>query len=555
MNSSTVINTLYEFFGQKKNKLTWSGTLEDLKAFVLTIIDEETAQSTQWRSPSGGKWCFDSAHLKVTWHSKSEVISFDGAKAEALSKRIHDVIVKSSKPERDDNIELNQSIECFMAEADFEANSSNPDGLTPRLCTSILQVSNVSCCNNTDNKCDEDSFGQNGFGKHKVVHQDLLESESISFDPEDVSVNACCSCCTKHRENIEKLHAEIAVLKKAVFSEGEESEKSAIYMQMSRLRRDNSALITSVELLSKQLLNLSEKSDNPKNSTNDTAIIPENPNAKDPSSKVTKNKKKKQRKTGKDNDASKQTSNLPISHASLPNYTQDQSISDASFPNHIQAAPDASLPRDTSSSRDISSSKTSKSSPSDDDTIQSAKRVEGQSPNKKEKDVVVIAGDSLVKNMVGAYMSKDDPTHYYVVKAFSGATVTDMEDFIKPIIRKSPNKVIVHVGTNDLKKDYTPKVIADSIINLTTQIKEDLPNSTVGVSALLVRSDSPNLATKVKQVNFILDNYCHMNKIPFLRNANINNSHLNNRGLHLNKLGSLRLQNNFIEFINNLDNN
>ena len=63
----------------------------------------------------------------------------------------------------------------------------------------------------------------------------------------------------------------------------------------------------------------------------------------------------------------------------------------------------------------------------------------------------------------------------------------------------------------------------------------------VGVSALLDRNDSPKLATKVKQVNLILDNYCQVNKIPFLRNANINTSHLN------------ILQNNVIEFTNNLD--
>jgi hypothetical protein len=75
----------------------------------------------------------------------------------------------------------------------------------------------------------------------------------------------------------------------------------------------------------------------------------------------------------------------------------------------------------------------------------------------------------------------------------------------------------------------------------------------VGISALLDRNDCPKLATKVKQVNFILDNYCQVNKITFLRNANINTSQLNRRGLHLNKLRSLSLQNNVIEFTNNLD--
>ena len=72
-----------------------------------------------------------------------------------------------------------------------------------------------------------------------------------------------------------------------------------------------------------------------------------------------------------------------------------------------------------------------------------------------------------------------------------------MEDFIKPISRKTLDKIILHVGNNDLKNS-TPKVITDSMLNLATQIKEDSPNSMVGVSALLIRSDCPNLATKVK---------------------------------------------------------
>ena len=41
--------SLIGFFGEKKNKLTWSGTLYDLKTFVSTIIDEKTAESAVWR--------------------------------------------------------------------------------------------------------------------------------------------------------------------------------------------------------------------------------------------------------------------------------------------------------------------------------------------------------------------------------------------------------------------------------------------------------------------------------------------------------------------------
>ena len=42
LNLSTA--SLIGFFGRNKNKLTWSGTLNDLKTFVSTIIDEKAAE-------------------------------------------------------------------------------------------------------------------------------------------------------------------------------------------------------------------------------------------------------------------------------------------------------------------------------------------------------------------------------------------------------------------------------------------------------------------------------------------------------------------------------
>ncbi|CAB4022639.1 Hypothetical predicted protein, partial [Paramuricea clavata] len=43
MASLKVVNVLYGYFNTKNNKLKWTGSLEDSKAFVHTEIDEETA--------------------------------------------------------------------------------------------------------------------------------------------------------------------------------------------------------------------------------------------------------------------------------------------------------------------------------------------------------------------------------------------------------------------------------------------------------------------------------------------------------------------------------
>ena len=171
------------------------------------------------------------------------------------------------------------------------------------------------------------------------------------------------------------------------------------------------------------------------------------------------------------------------------------------------------------------------------------------------KEMVVIAGDSIVKNIIGPKMSADYPDHYYIVKPFPGATVSDMEDFIKPLTRRSPDKMILHVGTNDLRNNSSSKIIADSIVNIVTQIKEDSPGTAVGISAILVRNDNNELAAKATQTNNILKGYyCSRNRIPFLSNSNMNASHLNMRGFHLNRHGSLTLQQNLLGFAKMISN-
>ena len=74
---------------------------------MSTIIDEKTAESTVWRSPSGGKWCFTCEDLEITWHSKSGAIVFDGVRAGNLVKQIKDILLKLNDVEKTINSDLN----------------------------------------------------------------------------------------------------------------------------------------------------------------------------------------------------------------------------------------------------------------------------------------------------------------------------------------------------------------------------------------------------------------------------------------------------------------
>ena len=71
-----------------------------------------------------------------------------------------------------------------------------------------------------------------------------------------------------------------------------------------------------------------------------------------------------------------------------------------------------------------------------------------------------------------------------MVKSFSGATLTDMEDRIKPVIPKEPSNLFLHIGTNDLSS-ISPERVAEGIANLGMQIKEDSPETVIVISSIL----------------------------------------------------------------------
>ena len=109
------------------NSTTGTGTLEDLKAFVLTEINENIAESTSWRSPSGRTWQFDSKPLSVTWHSKSGNIYFKGENDEDLTERVHSPVnsregehILAAKNNNPAEVELAKPNENVSARADID---------------------------------------------------------------------------------------------------------------------------------------------------------------------------------------------------------------------------------------------------------------------------------------------------------------------------------------------------------------------------------------------------------------------------------------------------
>ena len=83
-----------------------------------------------------------------------------------------------------------------------------------------------------------------------------------------------------------------------------------------------------------------------------------------------------------------------------------------------------------------------------------------QQPTKKQDQVenierskeqarptIIIAGDSMVRNMKGWLISRRKSVK---VQIFPGANTVEMEIFIKPLINRNPQHLVLHCGTNDL---------------------------------------------------------------------------------------------------------
>ena len=134
------------------------------------------------------------------------------------------------------------------------------------------------------------------------------------------------------------------------------------------------------------------------------------------------------------------------------------------------------------------------------------------------------------------------------VKSFPGATVEDMLDYVRPTMKRSPDLIVLHAGTNNLRDEEPAKIIAENIMKLALEMKNEAND--VMVSGLIVRSDDNNLNQKLLEVNKVLVEECKRYDLCFINHSNINaTQHLNGGGLHLNYQGTSLLASNFIDHI------
>ena len=76
----------------------------------------------------------------------------------------------------------------------------------------------------------------------------------------------------------------------------------------------------------------------------------------------------------------------------------------------------------------------------------------------------------------------------------------DVVDFAKPVIKRKPKKIILHVGTNNLKM-HQRKKIKNKVAGLADSIKAEHLSIDVAVSSIIFRSDDQSLNSTIDEVN------------------------------------------------------
>ena len=65
----------------------------------------------------------------------------------------------------------------------------------------------------------------------------------------------------------------------------------------------------------------------------------------------------------------------------------------------------------------------------------------------------LLIGDSMVKFVKSENLS--DQNYIANIRTNPGCTTEDIADYIKPIIRRKPDIILIHIGTNDLTNSVT----------------------------------------------------------------------------------------------------
>ena len=85
------------------------------------------------------------------------------------------------------------------------------------------------------------------------------------------------------------------------------------------------------------------------------------------------------------------------------------------------------------------------------------------------------------------------------IRKYPGASSTDMLDHIRPSLRKEPDQIIIHAGTNDITNDHN-YLNVEKIVKM---VRETCKSTKLCFSSLICGTVQKDIDEKVKKLTHI----------------------------------------------------
>ena len=135
--------------------------------------------------------------------------------------------------------------------------------------------------------------------------------------------------------------------------------------------------------------------------------------------------------------------------------------------------------------------------------------------NQLKGETTVFLSDSMLKNMHAWRLRRRYRQHDKVYgKAFNGAISDDMKQYCKPTLQIMPTKMLLHIGTNDLKDESKADTeIFNSIVVLAHLINDHRLKPII--SGLIQRADNDKFENKIKRLISMIQELCKTKGINY----------------------------------------
>ena len=159
-----------------------------------------------------------------------------------------------------------------------------------------------------------------------------------------------------------------------------------------------------------------------------------------------------------------------------------------------------------------------------------------------KKGTTLVVKDSMLAGLREAKLSRSKRIK---VRYFPGGKTEDLQYHLIPYLKKKPDNIIIHVGTND-NPYKTEDLIYKELLNVKETINKFHPNcKNIVISSSIVRTDRNEANNILKRFNTILK----QEEKNVMFHNNISASHLHRDGLHLNLNGAIMLAGNLLSRI------